>query len=88
MAYLRKNSDFCTLKFMKTCSIIRFWGPTLNWLLGFQKIFPDLDFALATRPYLSLLGNRPYSSHTDIIQIWVGCVTNLSGDYVNEGLLA
>ena len=72
MAYLPKISDFCTLQFVKTCSIIRFWGPPLNGLL---KILPGLDFALATCPYLPLLGNRPYSSYMDILQIWKGCVT-------------
>ena len=48
-AIFDKISNSGTLKFMKTCPVIGFWGTFL----------PGLGFALATHPYLPLLGSHP-----------------------------
>ena len=61
MTYLLKNSNFGTLKFMKTCLVIRFLGtitfcPSIRF---FGEILLNIGSALATHPYLPLLGSPP-----------------------------
>ena len=57
------------------------------WLLH-SKVNENCSIIRFWDPTLNLSGNSPYYSYADIRQIWEGCVTNLMGDYVNEGLLA
>ena len=56
VTYLLKNSHFGTLKFMKTCPVIRFWALFCPGIRFFGKILPGLGFALAAYSYLPLLG--------------------------------
>ena len=57
--YLLKNFNFDTLKVMKTCLVIRFLAVICLGIRFFWEILPGLGFALATHPYLLLLGSRP-----------------------------
>ena len=59
VTYLLKMSNFGTLKFMKTCSVIRFWGIFCLGIGFFGEILSGLGFALAAHPYLPLLGSPP-----------------------------
>ena len=57
--YLLKIFNFGTLKLMKTCLVIRFLAVICPGIRFFREILPGLGFALATHPYLPLLGSRP-----------------------------
>ena len=60
VTYLPKNSNFGTLKFMKTCLvIIRFLGTFRLGIRFLGEILPGLGVALAAHPYLPLLGSPP-----------------------------
>ena len=56
--YLLKNFNFGTLKVIKTCLVIRFLAVICPGIRFFWEILPGLGFALATHPYLLLLGSR------------------------------
>ena len=58
ICYLLKNFNFGTLKVMKTCLVIRFLAVICPGIRFFWEILPGLGFALATHPYLLLLGSR------------------------------
>ena len=58
VTYLLKISNFGTLKFMKTCPVVRFLGIFFAWVLGFLVNFAWPRFALAAHLYLPFLGSR------------------------------
>ena len=62
VTYLPKISNFGTLKFMKTCLVIRFLGTFCPGIKFSGEILPGLDFALAAHQYLPLLGSRALKS--------------------------
>ena len=59
MIYMLKNFNFGTLKVIETCLVIRFLAVIFPGIRFSWEILPGLGFALATHPYLLLLGSRP-----------------------------
>ena len=71
-----KNFNFGTLKVMKTCLVIRFLAVICPGIRFFWEILPGLGFALATHPYLFLLGSLPPPPPT-FIQLLHECWTKI-----------
>ena len=57
--YLLKILNFGTLKVMKPCLVNRFLAVICPGIRFFGEILSGLCFALATHPYLPLLGSCP-----------------------------
>ena len=74
--YLLKNFNFETLKVMKTCLVIRFLAVICPGIRFFWEILPGLGFALATHPYLLLLGSCSPPPHS------ASCYMNVGQKYM------
>ena len=72
VTYLLNISNSGTLKFMKTCPVIRFLGIFCLGIGFLGKILSGLGFALTAHPYLPLLGSRPPPAlHKSLINVFV-----------------